>query len=189
MSKILHNRTEGFALLLAIIISGVVLSIGLVILSVTLKQLNLGISTIGSERAFQAAAAGMDCVRYLRNDQPDNFTQNERTVSINCFGLSGRVMEDLFKGTSGDYEFQQVFQTRFDWDTGATPVSEQCIQMTIYVQDASGGDKTLRTVQHGDIDCADGDVCTNAYVQGYNLPCANIANNPTAVVRELSAEF
>jgi hypothetical protein len=185
MNKYTQNQ-NGFALLLAIIVSGVVLSVGLAMLSVTLKQLDLGINTIGSERAFQAAAAGMDCVRYLRNSQPDEFTRNGQTVNIECFDLGGQSMTDILSANSGDEPYFQRFQTRFDWGSGQ---EARCMQFDVNVIDSVEADRSWNTINHGTISCDEGDICTFAYVQGYNMGCSSLPNNRSAVVRELSAEF
>lgn len=181
------KNEKGFALLLAMIVSGIVVTIGVSILSITLKQVKLGIGTDNSERAFQAAAAGMDCLRYIRNEQFDNFTENNRTVSINCFDLSSQTMSDSLAGTDGQKPYRQQFQTQFDWDTGSE--NDICMRFEVYVLNALTADKTWPTTDRGSLDCDEGDICTFAFVQANNVACGDVTGNPRAVVRELSAKF
>ncbi len=167
-------------------ISGVVLTVGMGLLSITLKQLELSGNAVHSERAFQAAAAGMDCLRYLHNTQFDSFSENDQTVSVDCFGLSGVTMPDLLDSSNGEHPYRQRFQTRFDWDTGDTEV---CIQLDAYVLNAVTEDKLWTTTNRGTVSCDEGDICTFAFVQANNVACADVSNNTNAVIRELSAEF
>lgn len=185
MNKFRENK-KGFALLLAMIVSGIVLTIGMGLLSVTLKQIQLGIGTLDSERAFQAAAAGMDCLRYLRNEQFDNFTENDQTVTVDCFNLSGVTMRDLLRSSNGEHPYRQRFQTQFDWDTGA---GDLCIQLDVHVLNALTEDKTWLTTDRGLVSCDEGDICTFGFAQANNVACAEVPNNPRAVLRELSATF
>ncbi len=183
MNNTPYNK-KGFALLLAVIVSAVVLSIGLALLSVMLKQLNLTNSTLGSEEAFQVAVAGMECLQYLRNTQPDAFVNDGQTVAIDCFDLSGASMTDS-NGTSE----QQEFTYQFDWDTDGSGTRLRCVSFESYVFDASSGDMSVHVGFRGTLDCEDGNICTYAFVQGYNKACGNINGNSQAVTRELSAEF
>lgn len=182
-----NHSQKGFALLLAIIVSSIVLTVGLSILSVTLKQLNLGNNTLRSEGAFQTAVAGMDCLRFLRSTQASNFINNGRTVNIDCFELGGLTMTDMLAGSNGEDPYIQVFQTRFDWDISSD--ARQCIQIDTVVLDARSADRNWLTLNHGNLTCDEGSICTTAFVQGFNVACGNVTGNPAAVVRELSAEF
>ncbi len=55
---------KGFTLLFAVLISSLLLSIGIAILSVTLKQLLLSSSGRESQFAFFAADTGQECAKY-----------------------------------------------------------------------------------------------------------------------------
>lgn len=183
MSSMQENK-KGFALLLAVIVSAVVLSIGLALLSVMLKQLSLVNNTVGSEEAFQVAAAGMECLQYLRNTQSDAFWNDGQTVAIDCFDLSGASMSDR-DGSST----RQEFDYQFDWDTDGSGTNMRCMNLKVYVFDATAGDINVNAGYRGTLSCASGNVCTFGYVQGYNKSCSNINGNSQAVTRELSAEF
>ena len=58
------NNNRGFALLLAVLLSVIILTIGLTILNSALKQQFLSDITLESERSFHAAYAGVECAQY-----------------------------------------------------------------------------------------------------------------------------
>src|SRR6056297_3030355 len=62
---------SGFALLVSLIVVSVVVSVGLVLLDVTIKQLRLSSNSTDSEIAFHAANAGMECAQFWRRDLSD----------------------------------------------------------------------------------------------------------------------
>lgn len=175
------DTQKGFALLLSMIISGVVLSVGMSMLSVTIKQLDLGTTTQGSEVAFQAAAAGMDCLRYLRNEQADKFTDNAQFVTIECFGGKG-TMADSWGGNNARNQFDKSF----DWTVDGVSA---CITLETYILNAVVSAESWPTVSRGTLECGKGNICTFAYVQANNTSCATVLGNSNVVVRELTAEF
>lgn len=65
MKTIPHSRKEsGFAMLFAVLTSSVLLSIGLSIFNLTLKELALSSSGRESQAAFYAADSGVECALY-----------------------------------------------------------------------------------------------------------------------------
>ena len=54
---------------MSLIVVSVVISIGLVVLDLTLKQLRLSTNSKDSETAFHATNAAMECARYWRNEE------------------------------------------------------------------------------------------------------------------------
>ena len=80
-------KEEGFALLLTIIVVGVLLSIGLAVLDLTVKQVQLSSNAKDSELAFQAANAGMECARRVRRDLGDRMLSNQ-SIDPQCFGVA-----------------------------------------------------------------------------------------------------
>lgn len=205
---------KGFALLMAVIISGVVLSIGLGILMTTVKQVNIGTGTVESERAFQVAAAAMDCVRYLRNEQSNNFIYDDQTVDITCFGVGGETMDDSLTSSFGNRKQRQSFAASFDVNTG---VRNLCMEIEVRVLNTNidttwsiynigalasyyalfpwlvpptyTPDDESWTVDGETISCDAYDICTRAVTRGYNYECADIATEDGVIVRELTAEF
>ena len=83
-----YSQKTGFALLISLIVVSVVLSVGLVILDLTIKQVRLAATTADSETAFHAANAGMECARYWRRNLDDAALLGGNINSVECFGVS-----------------------------------------------------------------------------------------------------
>lgn len=79
-----NQATSGFALLITLIVVSVIVSIGLTVLDVSLKQVQLSTNAKDSEIAFHAANAGMECARYIRNTQAVAMEAGN-TISPSCF--------------------------------------------------------------------------------------------------------
>jgi Tfp pilus assembly protein PilX len=60
------EKQAGFALLISLLVVGVVISVGLSILDLSIKQVRLASNATESEKAFHAANAGIECARYWR---------------------------------------------------------------------------------------------------------------------------
>ncbi|MFT7507730.1 MAG: hypothetical protein ACI92I_000896 [Acidimicrobiales bacterium] len=186
MNKYKPQNEKGFALLLALIVSSIALSIGLSMLSMTLKQLELGTTTFGSEVAFQSANAGMECFRYLRDSQPDNFTEEGGVVDGSCFGNT-ILMDDLIRG-NGIEQRKQSFTTQFDWSTSAD--TQVCIEFEIMVLNSTNDETSHNFVDRDTAKVCDlGNVCTYGFVQGFNLDCASKDTSIFTTQRELYIEF
>ena len=182
-----QKNEKGFALLLAVIVSSVVMSVGLSMLNITLKQLSLGSNTRGSEIAFQVANAGMECLQYNYNtliNDSDFTTSDGQSVSFSCFGDTDIVSD----AQSGDSEIQQ-FNPEFDWNTAGAS-SDYCVEFEVHVINATGGAVSQSFPDRGITEnCALGDICTAAFSRGHNKDCSAIGNGVTAVQRELTIVF
>ena len=179
-----QTQQRGFALLLSLIISSIALAIGLSMLHITLKQLTLGSTTRGSEIAFQAANAGMECLRYTRNLETLDFVAGDSSVPLSCLGASGNF---TFDGSASPV-YRYTYPT-LNWNTSDGNV---CIDMELFVVDASGAPPagiTHTFPNSGNKTCSSGDVCTYGFVRGYNRSCGEIAGSIFTVQRELTAEF
>lgn len=175
-----QQDNKGFALLLALLISSIALSIGLSMLHLTLKQLSLGTTTRGSEIAFQAASAGLECLRFERNEQSEDFTQGD-SIDANCFGGSSQTVTPTTDSGVYIYNYPDL-----EWDPSGDAM---CIDMDVYIMDASEDEITYTLPNVGDKTCVDGDVCTFGFARGYNRKCSEIADSIFTVQRELTAEF
>ncbi len=185
MNKQHSQKNKGFALLLSLIISSVVLSIGLSMLHITIKQLTLGQTALSSEIAFQAARAGIECLRHSALINHTDFIINGGSVAIQCLGQTSTMSD------SDSSNNTQRFIHYFDWINSE---STQCIQLEVYVVDASGGtsDVVLYLPSYRTPNtrtCPAGDICATAFVRGYNTSCADVSGNISAVQREISIEF
>ena len=75
-----HNRKNGFTLLLAVLISTLLLSIGLAILDLAIKELNLSSAGRESQFALYAADTGTECALYWDLQQRAFATTTPRAI-------------------------------------------------------------------------------------------------------------
>jgi hypothetical protein len=192
---------SGFALLVSLIIVSVVISIGLSILDVTIKQVRLTTNSTDSEIAFHAANAGMECARYWRRDKkveiegdPAVPTASGQAISdITCFGETVDNYADTSLGGAGGELLHYSFE--FDWGGGGS-CSE--IDMVVALADYSGAGMTVTSATmrglvpgypSGEVfDCPASSVCTVVSTKGYNRSCAQKSSYGT-VQREVLLEF
>lgn len=79
-----NKRETGFALLMTLIVVSVVVSIGLTVLDLSIKQVRLSTNAKESEIAFHAANAGMECARYWRR-AASTTVERGGAITPNCF--------------------------------------------------------------------------------------------------------
>ncbi len=178
-----QKPTQGFALLLALIITSVALAIGLSLLDVTVKQISLSATTRESEIAFQAAAAGMDCLVLARNRYSVDSQIDGSSFDVNCLDVLISFNDDNTDLT------RQYYADTYDW---TLPSGQNvCIGFEMTVIDATEGDETyVQPNGAGSLVCQSGRVCTFAYSRGYNHSCSEIQTGGSFLVqRELTAVF
>lgn len=187
--KLAHNK-KGFALLLSLIISSVVLAIGLAILEISVNQINLSATARESELAFQSAHAGVDCVWYWRNERSSSYTTAAGAVpSNNCFGTAPLITPTAtLLESSADGHARAFFYT-YEWGS-----PERCTVVDMYVINASGDDMEVTFAneaigQDGTKSCNFGNICTVIVSGGYNRPCDELGAGVFAVQREITVEF
>lgn len=173
-----NNQQSGFALLMALIVVSVVISIGLSLLDLTIKQLRLSTGAKDSESAFHAANAGVECLRYWRLAYASQFeTGNGDSVPITCFGVSGTITK-----TEIELSYIYKYDVQFDWGT-SPPRCSQLSFITISTDPTfPAPGKTLYNVPNyikgypygNDKLCVPGGKCTLASVKGYNQGCSDI---------------
>jgi len=92
------SRSEGgFTLLYSVLVTGLLLSIGLAIFNIALKEIQLSGTARDSQFAFYAADAGMECALYFDVQQdafnvasfPPDITCTGQTVSVSGGGAYG----------------------------------------------------------------------------------------------------
>ena len=168
------QRSKGFALLIAVLVSSVVLAVGISMITITLKEYLFSGVGRESEIAFYAADAGMECALYWdTSSQGGKFDLAAAVDSISCMGSTVATPRG---GTSGT---QKQFQ--FEWSSSGQIVCSK-IGVTKYFDpsaDVSMG--TLGT-------CVKGATCTQVEARGYNRPCAGLAS-PRVVERALRASY
>jgi hypothetical protein len=185
-----RNQQQGFALLLSLIISSVVLAIGMAILDISINQINLSATARESELAFQSAHAGVDCLWYWRNEHASSYiAASGGAPSIECFGttVAGEAPVTLPESTDG---YARLFSYEFEWGDPA-----RCTGVDMYVMNAAGTDNLTLQFENDAIGtnglktCKSGNVCTILVSGGYNRACDEITSSIFSVQREITVEF
>jgi len=193
-----NTLESGFALLMTLIVVTVVISIGLTLLDLSVKQIRLSTNAKDSEIAFHAAYAGMECARYVRRI---NSAAMERGDVINPSCFSGT----LFTNNKIDIPDNQItgdgvaylYNYSITWEDGA-----HCSQVTALVASSTarmggmtidGLNNTTSALVPGYPDgdtktCGEGEQCTILSVRGYNKPCDEITGYGV-VQREVLLQF
>lgn len=186
------TKTNGFALLLALIVSSVVLAIGISILDLSINQLTLSSTSRESEIAFQAAHAGVDCQWYWRYELASQYTASDAATqnpSINCFAGTPITSSKLREYQDPAFGYVDLFVNIFNWGD-----PKRCTRTQMYVFNATAGDLVFPFTNtaigdNGIKTCKKGNTCTVLVSDGYNLSCDNLTSGVFAVQRELTVEF
>lgn len=188
------RQQQGFALLITIIVLSVILAIGLSLMEISLKQINLTITSRESELAFVAANSGIECGQYSRFNNSASYNFDDNSFEFSCFQLGSRqisVGQSNTQGTGMRSGRVEQYNTTYDL---TTPSGAMCVDITVYTIDhRSVTDSTIPPVSFsnegvGSRDCPTGSVCTNIFSRGYNRACGDIGDRNT-VQREMTAEF
>jgi len=187
-----RKNEKGFALLLAIIISSVVLAIGVSILKVSVNQINLSATARESEFAFQAAHGGVDCMTYWRSQKRAEYTNTVASTpnpTVACFGGSPITSTKRRVTTTAGAGSVDQFSNTFQW---GSPL--RCTTVEMYVITASERNMDVPFSNtaigtNGTKTCNNGNVCTVLVSSGYNRSCSEINSSIFSVQRELTVEF
>lgn len=79
-----HMRKKGFVLLYAVLVSSLLLSLGLAIFNITIKEIRLSSASRESQFAFYAADTGIECALYW--DIQFNAFATSTASNISCAG-------------------------------------------------------------------------------------------------------
>ncbi len=199
MNSMRTQKNSGFALLLSLIISSVVLAIGVSILHISVNQINLAATARESELAFQAAHAGIDCQWYWRIERAFEYvtaTAPTENPNISCFGENSIADPDepevqRFPPTSGTGYVDQFLNT-FQWGSPA-----RCTRTAMYVLNNTGQLTNMSVTfpnhegvgNNGVKVCDAGSVCTVLISAGHNRACDELESTIFSVQRELTVEF
>ncbi len=192
-----HSTKEtGFALLITLIVVGVVLSVGLTILDLSVKQVRLSSNAKESEVAFHAANAGMECARYWRRVESDAM-EIGGNITPACFGVgtvTNTIDTPAAPSVTGNGE-AFLYSYSFTWGDS----NDRCTQIDTLVASSSisGAGMTVDntdTIIQGypdgaDLDCEPGSRCTVISVRGYNKPCPAGNFGYGTVQREVLLQF
>lgn len=182
------QKNQGFALLLAVLVSMIVLTVGLTILNASLKQITLSNIALESERAFHAAYAGVECAQFW--NVGDVWDVGTNTQSIRC--MDQNVTTDNSAPLA--FNADEVWTIQFDWQSGSgadgTYTYDMCTDMTVYKYFDSSSPTTMTVLPPGFANriCEIGVECTVVTSRGYNQPCGSLTNIRT-VEREVTVRF
>lgn len=191
MKQYQQTQKKGFALLLALIVSSVVLAIGVSILDVSINQINLSANARESEFAFASAHAGVECMQYWRNEYADRFRSSLPYAIISCFGANSTGSKAVTSAVTGGIVDRYNYE--FNWG-GTVP---RCTQVEMYIVNAQTGNVTFThpwntavgTAGTGSMLCRQGTMCTVVTSSGFNRGCTELNTSIFSVERELTVEF
>ncbi len=155
------NPQRGFALLVAIVLSTVALSITLALTSLAFKSLLLASSARESQYAFYAADSALECALYFDSHSQNRFIYSTGQAAgivcggISTYGGSGNIPGVTSSGT-----------TKFE-SSWFTVNGSDCARITVY-KESSGA--------------------TTLFGTGVNVACSDL-ENPRAVERGLRATY
>lgn len=192
------QQQSGFALIMSLIVVGIVISIGLSILEISVKQVRLSTNARDSEVAFHAANAGMECARYIRRDSQAAM-ESGQTINPACFGatVETNTVSTVYNDADGT---AYVYNYSFTWGD-VNSGGQRCTEATtlVIVADLEGAGVTISDMdgptglipgyQDGDTkSCEAGARCTVISVRGYNRTCS-AASTVGTVQREVLLQF
>ncbi|MCA9363460.1 hypothetical protein KC851_04020 [Candidatus Kaiserbacteria bacterium] len=202
------QRETGFALLMSLIVVGVIVTIGLTLLDLSVKQLNLSTNARNSEISFHAANAGAECARYVRRSFADDMEAGNDITNVSCFDQTiGSVraiavsdsapITEVGLDDASDAE-ATVYSYYYTWGTN----NDRCsvIDTLVVNADIDGDGAVVNNMPvfflgyvSSTKDCDPGSICTVVSVRGYNQACDG-GSDPTpqgygTIEREVLIEF
>ena len=177
---------------MALLVVSVVVSVGLTLVDITLKQLRLATGAKDSEAAFHAATAGVECVRYWRRQLSDQIEDGLTLPGVSCFGSApANINRTSLDPQPPDPIYR--YELEFTWSgrcTKATLVSMKSpFNLPLTLRNVPSAVPGHPGYQSGvDKECEPGGRCTIMSVQGYNRSCSNI-NSFGTVQREVLLEL
>lgn len=92
-----HTPQRGFTLLIAVVLTAVLLSVGFALLDIAYKQIVLSSTARNSQYAFYAADSAMECALYW-DQQHNAFSAASALSSIRCSGYDIPVTSNTAGG-------------------------------------------------------------------------------------------
>jgi hypothetical protein len=202
VNKHTQPQQAGFALLITIIVVGVILSVGLSVLDLSIKQVRLSSNAAASEISFHAANAGAECARYWRRASSSDMVIGN-AISPVCFEGNAIVSPVLQIPAGSESDTTPVvvgdgeaFEYNYEFTWGS---NSRCTQINTIVASSSpfGAGATTTNMNQlvdgypeaaVDFFCDAGSQCTIISVKGYNKPCNTIDGYGT-VQREVLLQY
>lgn len=150
------EKKRGYALIVAVILTSVMLSFGTALSSLAYKQKVLASDATESQYAFYAADAALECALYA--DQQKNLFDYASHDASNPPALITTVACTTMSAEQGSYE----------WDATALSVSQR-----ISISSTQCADVVVGKYNTGK---------TDLYIQGYNASCAEVAAGSARLV-------
>lgn len=141
-----QGNDKGFALLIAVIFMSVMLTFGLSLGALGYKQQVLASSAIGSQYAFYAADAALECVLYA--DQQQNlfdYASHDGSTPPSLATCDGTIATQLSYSYSAAY---LIDKQQFSLDSNT-----RCAEVTVY-KPPPGSNTTYIFSQGYDVSCA-----------------------------------
>jgi hypothetical protein len=154
MKGINIKKNKGFALLFSVLIASLLLTIGLSILSIALKELDISSATERSIHAFYAADSGVECVKYwdLKHFPPQVPPKCDTgPCQITCGSISNLSL--TFSGSDVDGFFgTDFFLLTSDtegpnFNLSVTRDTGDLTTVKSYGRDTAGGDRVERAIK------------------------------------------
>ncbi len=175
-------NSRGIAILYAVLLTSVILSIGLLLMDIVTKQIILASTGRNSQAAFYAANLGVECVKYWDNKEAFGFVEADlwskenrlyddpEDPLITCAG--GEIPASWIEEVSDSQD--QSFSTKFRIER-----PNACIKMSIK--------KDINFLNYQGESCSETDSCgdTLIMVSGYNTFCDDINDNPRTLERSI----
>ncbi len=176
--------------MITLVVVSVVLAIGLSLLFVTTKQYLLAVTAIESEKSFQSAQIGLECMRYHRG-QPATRSQllkedGATPPALACAGVnsSNLAQSTTIYNDSGRLLYNYRYQYTIDGNL--------CAEPSLYIADLREATVDLEYDVTGEglgtIECTAGTICTVVFARGYNRPCDQLDSIFT-IQREITIQY
>ncbi len=192
------KQESGFALLMTLIVVSVVLSVGMSMLELSIKQVRLSTNAKDSELAFHSANAGVECARYWRR-YASSTMEIGGSISPACFGSSANPNSVVDITSSNTTLDGNAYKYSYSFTWGAGPSSCTQIDTIVALADIGGAGMDIHGLQallpgYPDSavkNCEAGARCTIVSVRGYNKACNIVAgsDNFGIVQREVLLEY
>ena len=182
---------SGFALLMTLVVVSVIISIGISVLDLSVKQVRLSTNAKESEVAFHAANAGIECARYIRRIASTTMEAGGDITPV-CFSASAssNTKTLIFSGADGNI---YLYNYGFSWGVKPSCRIMATLVMAVSPQGAGLSLGSVSTYIPGYPTatakvCAAGERCTVLSSHGYNRSCST-ATGYGSVEREVLLQF
>ncbi|MBI5139349.1 hypothetical protein HZA26_01935 [Candidatus Nomurabacteria bacterium] len=136
---------EGFVLLFAVVLTGLILTMTMGIANLTLKELVFSTSVRDGSDAFFAADAGIECATFQDKLGNDKFPRIGPAVSFSCFGSTINPTYTVPGVNTGQYDFTL---------TGLNSNALGCAKVTVFKDNNIPPERVVITSRGYNVDCA-----------------------------------